>query len=825
MSLVCANLVNPGGDAAALERSILCHAQYSLGRAWEELSARDRFAAVALAVRDRLLDVHFETERRYRQRDPKRLYYVSIEFLIGRSLASNLYSLGIRESCRQALSNLGVDLDLIEQGEPDAALGNGGLGRLAACFLDSLATLGMPGFGYGINYEYGLFRQEIDAGYQREKPDNWLARNSPWQIQRPDEACVVPVYGHVEHGVDRRGAYNPMWMDWKVLIGTPFDMLIPGYGGKTVNFLRLYSARSSNDFDMGIFNDGDYVKAVEQKIASETISKVLYPSESAASGQELRLVQEYFLVACTVRDIVRRFEQTHSSYCDFPFKVAIQMNDTHPALMVAELMRTLVDEKDLDWDQAWDITRETLAYTNHTLLPEALEKWPVPLMEHVLPRHLQIIYEINHRFLAEVRARQAAEQGADEGQIRRMSLIEESTPKQVRMANLAIVGSHSINGVSSIHTRLLTTLLVPDFYRLWPKRFNNKTNGVTQRRWLLAANPALAALICSAIGDGWIVDLPQIQAIERCASNTGFQQRFAQVKLANKERLAQIIRDVSHVRCDPASLFDIHAKRIHIYKRQLLKVLHIVHEYLSLIEDGRLPAQPRTFVFAGKAAPGYWLAKQIIKLIHNVGRVINSDTRARDWMKVAFVPDYRVSLAEKLIPAADLSEQISTAGTEASGTGNIKFALNGALTMGTLDGANIEIRQQVGAENIFTFGHTADEVRSLLRSRSYRPRDYYERDYRVKRVADAFRSNLFSPAEPDLFAWIYRLLLDENDDYLHLADLPAYLDAQEKAARVFQDTPAWTRMAILNVARTGHFSSDRTVCEYARDIWRIGPVL
>ena len=824
MSVGYIDVVSSCGDVAALERSFLCHARYSLGRAWEELSARDRFAAVALAVRDRLLDLHLETERRYRRLDPKRLYYVSMEFLIGRSLASNLYSLGIRESCREALGNLGVDLELIEGGEPDAALGNGGLGRLAACFLDSLATLGMPGFGYGINYEYGLFRQEIDGGYQREKPDNWLARSSPWQIQRPDEACVVPVYGRVEHGVDRRGAYNPMWMDWKVLIGTPFDMLIPGYGGKTVNFLRLYSARSSNDFDIGIFNDGDYVKAVEQKIASETISKVLYPSEAALAGQELRLVQEYFLVACTVRDIVRRFEQTHSSYRDFPVKVAIQMNDTHPALTVAELMRTLVDEKDLDWDEAWDITRRTLAYTNHTLLPESLEKWPVPLLEHVLPRHLQIIYEINHRFLVQVRSAQPFNQPGD-GQIGRMSLIEESSPKQVRMANLAIVGSHSTNGVSAIHTRLLTTSLVPDFYRLWPERFNNKTNGVTHRRWLLGANPGLTGLIRSAIGDGWIMDLPQIRAIERCASNAGFQQRFAQVKLANKERLARIIRDTSRVRCDPASLFDIHAKRIHAYKRQLLKVLHIVHEYLSLIEDGRLPAQPRTYVFAGKAAPGYWMAKQIIKLIHNVGRVINSDARAKDWMKVAFVPDYRVSLAEKLIPAADLSEQISTAGTEASGTGCIKFALNGALTIGTLDGANIEIREQTGAENIFIFGLTADDVRTMLRRRSYRPREYYERDTRVKRVVDAFRSNLFSPAEPDLFAWIHRLLLDDNEEYFHLADLPSYLNAQEQAGRVFQDTAAWTRMAILNVARMGKFSSDRTVCEYARDIWRIEPVL
>jgi glycogen phosphorylase len=804
-------------EVAALQEAIERHARYSLGNAWSELSARDRFAAVALTVRDRLLDLYWETEDRYRRKDPKRLYYLSIEFLIGRSLGSNLLNLGIRESCREALSNLGTGLDELEESEPDAALGNGGLGRLAACFLDSLATLGMPGYGYGINYEYGLFKQEIDDGYQREKPDNWLAQISPWQIARPDEACLVPVYGRVEHSVDRRGGYNPMWMDWKVLIGTPYDMLIPGYGGRTVNFLRLYSARSSHDFDMGIFNDGDYFTAVRQKIESETISKVLYPSDAVVAGQELRLVQEYFLVACTLRDIVRRFEQTHTSYREFSSKVAIQMNDTHPALAVAELMRILIDEKNLEWEEAWEITQQTLAYTNHTLLPEALEKWPVPLLEHVLPRHLQIIEEINRRFLEKI----AIVQPPDEDRLRRVSLIEESTPKQVRMANLAIAGSHSINGVAAIHTQLVKALLVPDFYQLWPGRFNNKTNGVTQRRWLLQSNPGLADLIRSIIGDGWIADLDQLRGLEAFASDSGFQDRFVQAKRANKARLAKIIRETSRVKCNPDWLFDVQAKRIHAYKRQLLKVLHIIHEYLSLIEDGRQPAVPRTYVFAGKSAPGYWLAKQIIKLIHNVGRVINNDSRASQWMKVAFVPDYRVSLAEKIIPAADLSEQISTAGTEASGTGNMKFALNGALTIGTMDGANIEIREEVGAENIFIFGLTASETQTMRRQRSYHPRDYYDRDSRVRRVVDAFHSNLFSPTEPDLFAWIHHTLLDENDAFLHLADLSSYLDAQENAAKAFNDVSAWNRAAILNVARMGKFSSDRAVSEYAREIWGI----
>lgn len=800
-----------------LQQAIEHHARYSLGKDWRELSMRDRFNAVSLAVRDKLIDLMLETEERRRSSDAKRLCYVSIEFLIGRSLGNNLRNLGMREIACQALRNLGSDLDAIEENEPDAALGNGGLGRLAACFLDSLATLGMPGIGYGINYEYGLFRQEIDNGYQRERPDNWLAQSSPWQIARPDESCLVPVYGRVESGVDRHGAYNPMWMEWKVLVGVPHDMPIPGYGGRTVNFLRLYSARSSHDFDMGIFNDGDYFKAVRQKIDSETISKVLYPSDAVVAGQELRLLQEYFLVACTLRDILRRFEQSHQTYAEFSSKVAIQLNDTHPALSVAELMRILVDEKNLEWEDAWAITQATLAYTNHTLLPEALEKWPVPLLEHVLPRHLQIIYEINRRFLDRV----ASAYPQDEGRIRRMSLIEESSPRQVRMANLAIVGSHSINGVAELHTELLKSSLVPDFYQLWPERFNNKTNGITQRRWLLHANPGLANLIRSAIGDKWIIDLNQLRALEACAADSGFQTEFRRVKRENKERLAKVILETTRVKADPDSLFDIQSKRIHAYKRQLLNVMHIVREYLALIEDGRSPAVPRTYIFAGKAAPGYWVAKQIIKLIHNVGRVINNDKRSCEWMKVVFIPDYRVSLAEKIIPAADLSEQISTAGKEASGTGNMKFALNGALTIGTLDGANIEIREAVGAENVFIFGLKAPEVRAMREQQSYHPADYCERDAEMRRVVEAVASNRFCPREPDLFAWIRQMVMDENDEYFHLADLRFYLDTQIQAGEMFDDATSWTRKAILNVARVGQFSSDRTVREYARDIWHI----
>ena len=625
------------------------------------------------------------------------------------------------------------------------------------------------------------------------------------------------MYGRIEDSVDRRGLYNPMWMDWKILIGIPYDMLIPGYGGHTVNYLRLYSARSSHDFAMGIFNDGDYFKAVEQKIASETISKVLYPSDAVVAGQELRLLQEYFLVACTLRDIIRRFELDHTSYADFSAKVAIQMNDTHPALSVAELMRILVDEKDVEWEAAWQTTQATLAFTNHTLMPEALEKWPAELLGRVLPRHLQIIYEINRRFLDQVRISFPG----DAERAQRLSIIEESAPKQVRMANLAIVGSHSINGVSAIHSELVKTVLAPDFFKLWPGRFNQKTNGVTQRRWLLKANPPLANLITSAVGDDWITDLNRLRELEKYATDAGFQAAFQKVKQFNKEKLASVIEDAIYLKVDPNSLFDVQVKRIHAYKRQLLNVMHIVDQYLSLIEDGHQPAVPRTYIFSGKAAPGYWLAKQIIKLVHNVARVVNNDSKANPWIKVAFIPDYRVSLAEKIIPAADLSEQISTAGTEASGTGNMKLALNGAVTIGTLDGANIEILEEVGAENMFIFGLQPSEVQTLRQQKTYRPRDHYARSPRSKRVVDSFSSNLFSPHEPDLFKWIFTSLLDPNDEHVHVADFVPYIEAQRQVADTFGDRAQWSRMAILNIARVGKFSSDRAVTEYAREIWGV----
>jgi starch phosphorylase len=803
--------------ASAFEASIRRHVRYSLGKRWEKLSSRDLFMAIALTVRDWMVDSLLATEERYQKADAKRLYYLSMEYLIGRSLSNNLSNLGLFEQCRESLMELGADLEEVRESESDAALGNGGLGRLAACFLDSLATLDMPGYGYGINYEYGLFKQEIDAGYQKEKPDNWLAHGTPWQIERPDEACLIPVYGRVEQTSGRVGRTASRWTDAPILIGIPYDMPIVGYEGRTTNLLRLYSARSSHEFDMQIFNQGDYLKAVELKIATEIISKVLYPSDSVKAGRELRLVQEYFLVSCALRDIIRRYLTKHSSFDDFPAKVAIQLNDTHPALAVAELMRILLDEQELPWQMAWEITQATMGYTNHTLLPEAMEKWPVSLLEYVLPRHMQIIYDINHQFLQHV----STVWPGDLTRLQRMSLIEEGDQKQVRMAHLAIVGSHSVNGVAALHTKLVETVLVPDFYQLWPERFNNKTNGVTQRRWLLQANPLLADLIHNTIGNGWIMDLDKLSGLELYASDRGFQREFMRIKRANKERLAAVIKETTQVSVDPDSLFDIQIKRIHEYKRQLLNVMHIIHEYFALVEDGQEPTVPRTYVFAGKAAPGYWAAKQIIKLINNVGHVVNHDPKVKGLMKVVFIPDYRVSIAEKIIPAADLSEQISTAGKEASGTGNMKFAMNGALTIGTLDGANIEIMEEVGPENIFIFGLTPDEVRHMREDFSYYPRDYYQRLPPLKRVMDALNSNVFCPFEPGLFTWIYQAIMDYGDEYFHLADMPSYLEVQEQVGQEYRDIPVWARKAILNVARIGKFSSDRTVREYAREIWHI----
>lgn len=802
-----------------MQEAILRHAKYTLAKRWEDLTKRDVFLAASLAVRDSLIDGMLDTEENYQQVDAKCLYYLSMEFLVGRSLGNNLINLGVFDACAAALEELGVDLEEVRASESDAALGNGGLGRLAACFLDSLATLGMPGFGYGINYQYGLFKQEIDNGYQKEKPDHWRAHGTPWLIERPDEVCIIPVYGTVENGAKQNGEPSPLWTDWKVMIGVPSDMPVVGYKERAINFLRLYTAASSEEFDIQIFNQGDYIKAVEHNIAAEKISKVLYPSDSIEAGRELRLVQEYFLVACAVRDIMRRYKKRHEGFDAFPSKVAIQMNDTHPALTVAELMRILVDENEVAWDKAWEITQATLGFTNHTLMPEALEKWPVALFERVLPRHLQIICEINARF-----ARLVADTWpGDYERLRRMSIIEDGERKQVRMGHLAIVGSHSVNGVAALHSELVKTTLVPDFYQLWPERFNNKTNGVTQRRWLLKANPLLANLITRSIGDEWVTDLDKLRGLERYVDDEGFQTEFQSIKRANKDRLTKVIKETTGLDVNPNTLFDVQVKRLHEYKRQLLNVLHIIHEYLVVTEDGKTLPVPKTYIFAGKAAPGYWAAKQIIKLINNVGWVINNDKRVQDQMKVVFIPDYKVSLAERIIPGADLSEQISTAGKEASGTSNMKFAMNGALTIGTLDGANIEIREEVGPENIFIFGLKAEEIQALRDSRSYNPREYYEGNPNIRRVLDSFQSNMFCADEPGLFTWIFDSLV-ANDEYFHLADLAPYAETKATIARQFRNQGLWTRKAILNVARIGKFSSDRTIREYAEEIWNLKSV-
>ena len=803
-------------DFSSFEISFNNYIKYFLGKQLEQASKNDQLNAVSYAVGKYLIDISNDTQQRYRENDAKRLYYLSLEFLIGRLLNNNLLNLGIYKQCKIFLEKKGINLDLLVEEERDPALGNGGLGRLAACFLDSLACLNMPGFGYGINYDYGLFKQVIVNGYQKEKPDYWPNRRSPWLIRRTEERYMVPIYGRVEGSVDREGEYNPTWTNWSLIIGRPHDILIAGFEGRTVNYLRLFTAEASEDFDIDIFNEGDYFKAVGRKIKSETISKILYPSDSKEVGKELRLVQEYFLVACSLKDIIRKYEMTHGTFDHFHNKVAIQLNDTHPALAVVELMRILVDEKGIQWETAWDITKKTLGYTNHTLLPEALETWPVSILERVVPRHMQLIYEINQRFLEYLTVR---DPDVTIESIAKMSIIQEGPVKQVRMANLAIIGSHSINGVAKVHSSLVKTQLVPEFYRLWPERFNNKTNGVSPRRWIAACNPGLADFITEAIGRRWVGDLSRIWELETFENDPGFLDRLDEIKLANKEALAALIRKKFFLTVDPQSIFDIHAKRMHEYKRQLLNVIHIIHLYLSIKEDGKDIGHPRTFIFSGKAAPGYHFAKLIIKLIHSVANVINKDPDIHDMIKVAFLPDYRVTLAEKIIPAADVSEQISTAGMEASGTGNMKFAMNGALTIGTLDGANIEIAEQVGGDNIYIFGLTVDEAEAL-RPR-YEPKTFYEGDPDLKRVLKAIYSNRFCPYEPGIFKPVFSQLMGNGEHYLHLADFRAYVTTQLKIGNDYKDRAKWLSMSLKNIARTGMFSSDRAIQEYADGIWGI----
>jgi glycogen phosphorylase len=777
---------------------------------------REQFEAFARAVRDVLSRQWIRTEKTYARRNPKRIYYLSMEFLIGRTLASSVTNLRLAGIAKQAVEEQGLDwAELLEQ-EPDAGLGNGGLGRLAACFLDSMATMQLPAMGYGLRYEYGMFRQVVRNGWQQEQPDNWLQRQDPWEVPRPSERVEVKLNCSYEV---RGGRLRAIVGKPSTLIGMPFDRPIVGYGGKTINTLRLWAADAPHYFNFQEFSHGEFVGAVAEAIEAASLTRVLYPDDSTSTGQGLRFVQEYFLVACSLADLMRRFRRTNADWSALPEKVAIQLNDTHPASAVPELMRILLDEAHLKWDHAWDLTQRTLAYTNHTLLPEALEKWPVAWFKALLPRHLEIIYEINRRLLDTVRTRFPG----DEGRVQRVSLIEEDSPQHVRMANLAIVGSHSTNGVAALHSELLRTTMVKNLAEIFPERFSNKTNGVTPRRWLLLANPALAELITDALGDSWITDLEQLSRLRLLADDEGFRDFFRGAKREAKSKCSNWLGSTFGVTVDPDTMFDCQIKRIHEYKRQLLNALRIVVLYNRLRENPKLELAPRTFFFAGKAAPAYRRAKLIIKFIHSLATTIDGDPAIRGRLKVLFLPDYDVSLAQRLIPASDVSNQISTAGYEASGTSNMKFMMNGALTLGTRDGATLEMAQEVGEKNLFLFGLTAAQVSG---SRGwYDPHWHYDREPETRAALELIRSDHFSGSEPGIFVPLFDTLLAHGDHYMHLADFRSYLDADERVRELYASPDDWALMAILNVAGSGKFSSDRTIAEYATEIWKAKPCL
>lgn len=807
-----------GFDKESLKTSFLDHLEFSLGRDRYTSTPLTAFQSLVLTIRDRLIEKWLKTQQTYYDLDVKRVYYLSMEFLMGRSLGNSLINMDLLQECHEALHELGYDLEKLRQVEVDAGLGNGGLGRLAACFLDSMATLEIPCYGYGIRYEYGIFKQKIIDGNQVESPDNWLRYGNPWEIPRPEYLYPVNFYGKALQYKSSSGKLVSEWIDTEQVMAMAYDTPIPGYRNNTVNTLRLWSALATRDFDLKYFNDGDYMRALRDKNESEIISKVLYPNDNNYTGKELRLKQEYFFVSASLQDILRRYKKNHVSFEEFPEKNAIQLNDTHPALAIAEMMRLLVDVEGIDWETAWNLTQRTFAYTNHTVMPEALEKWPVSMLETVLPRHLQIIYEINYRFLESVRVKYPD----DVAKWKRMSLIEERQEKSVRMAYLAIVGSHSVNGVAALHTEILKRDLFHDFYDFYPEKFNNKTNGVTQRRWLRKCNPRLSELITETIGDAWVKDLYELKKLAQYAEDPAFQERWRAIKRANKQSLARLIEKEHGFQVNLDSIFDAQIKRIHEYKRQLLNVLHIIALYNRIKDNPNRDFVPRTVIFGGKAAPGYRMAKLIIKLINSVGHLVNNDPSVRDLLRVVFLADYRVSLAEKIIPATELSEQISTAGTEASGTGNMKLGLNGALTIGTMDGANIEIYEEVGAENIFIFGLRAEEVQQL--SSTYDPRTYYESNPELRRVLDMLRDGFFNPHQRDLFYPIFQSLLEGGDKYMLLADFQSYLDCQEIVSETYLKPEVWNRMSILNTANLGKFSSDRTIQQYADEIWRVKPV-
>ena len=802
---------------AELKEAIIRHMRNSIGKEAEDISPREAFLAASLAVRDRLADVMLKTESKIKKADAKRVYYLSMEYLIGRTLGNNLINLGLNKIFKDIFTEMGFEFDEIKEIESDSALGNGGLARLAACTLDSIATLGLSGMGYGIYYDFGMFRQIIANGFQKEKPVQWTSTTWPITFDRSESLCIIPIYGKIKHETDRDGKYNPMWMDWRAVLGIPIDIPISGYGGKSAIPLRLFKARSSNDFDISIFKEGDYFKAISQKIETEKISKILYPLSDINAGNEMRLVQQYFLAACSVRDILNRYLSKHTTLDQFADKTAIHINDTSPALAVIELMRAFVDEHNMEWDKAFNLTKSVVGFTSHSLLPQTLEEWPVDLLEYVLPRHLQILYEINHRFLNHV-----YEIWPDDHQKKaRMSMIAEGYPKKVRMANIAVSCAHMINGVSKLHTSIMKKKIFPDFHDMYPRNFICITNGITQRRWLLKANPDLAHLINNAIGDEWITDLSKMKLLEPFSGDMNFRKQFLGIKRKTKEKLAEIIKNTAHTVVSPDALFDIHAKRIQEYKRQLLNIIAVIYEYIRAVEDDVMPEIPKVYIFAGKATPGYHTGGLILKFIHDAARVINSDKRLDDMIKVVFIPDYRVWLAERIITAADLSEQISTAGFEASGTGNMKFALNGALTICTPDGANPEMEEEIGRENMFVFGHTSGEIASLTEVGAYNSQSWYHRYDSIKRTLDAISSGRFSSDDPARHSWVIQSLINSGDPYFMLADFPSYIAEREKAARLFSQKNIWAEKAILNISRMGFFSIDRTVTEYAKKMWNI----
>jgi starch phosphorylase len=816
----CKNPLIPGRlswKVDQVKERIVKHLESRLAREPVSATPHDWFLANASALRDRILERFIKTQTAQHAANCRRVYYMSMEYLMGRLLRDNLNNCQMFDLNEKALRELGLKFDIIEERESDMGLGNGGLGRLAACIMDSLSTLNYPAVGYGIHYEFGMFRQEFDHFQQKELADNWLLHGNPWQISRPENMQTIPIYGHVEDGVDASGNHAAKWVGYSTLRGIPWDIPVVGYGAQTVNFLRLWEAKASDEFDLNQFNAGNFLEAVERKAESETISRVLYPNDSSDSGKKLRLVQQYFFAACSLRDIIRRHFNGDNTWDNFSEKVCIQLNDTHPTIAVAELMRILLDDNGFPWERAWEITSHVFNYTNHTLLPEALEKWSVPLFEFVLPRHLRIIYEINDYFLKTVVQKRHPN---NTEKLKALSIIEEGPTKFIRMANLAVIGSESVNGVAAMHSELVKSSLFPDFAQLFPEKFKNVTNGVTPRRWINSANPRLAELLNKTIGPEWIIDLSHLQKLEPYANDLAFRNEFARIKLQNKNALAAYVKTRCGIEVSAEAIFDSQVKRIHEYKRQHLKLLHVLSLYHRLLNDPKLEFPPRVFIFAGKAAPGYFTAKTIIHAINMIANHINNDPRVGNRIKVAFIPNYDVSSAMKIIPATDLSEQISTAGTEASGTGNMKFAMNGALTMGTLDGANVEILEEVGESNIFIFGHTASQLDQLRPN--YDPHDFYHKDDELKYILDWMRSDLFE--QNDGFNPVRRVaetLLNEGDRFFVLADYRKYITAQDLVSEAYLNQELWYSMAILNVARMGKFSSDRTVKDYADNIWRL----